>query len=178
MSISSNEIAFINGDGEYRISERGVFSDRFNDVMDIVISTGIPKEDFPNMKIIPTDVNFDGVNISEYYGDVSYEFAALDDGMYYLLIHAEDIKVNSDEIQLGKMNVSFEVYSDGNVKYIMGDVNLDGMFNVYDVVLLQKWLAKDSDINLANWYAADLTDDGKLDLIYLCLMKRALALIG
>ena len=55
-----------------------------------------------------------------------------------------------------------------------GDVNLDGSFNVADVVLLQKWLLAVPDVKLANWKAADLCEDGRLDVFDLCLMKRLL----
>ncbi len=54
------------------------------------------------------------------------------------------------------------------------DVNMDGSFNVADVVLLQKWLLAVPDTHLANWKAADLCEDDKLDVFDLCLMKRAL----
>lgn len=57
---------------------------------------------------------------------------------------------------------------------ISGDVNGDGLFNVSDVVLLQKWLLSVPDTYLANWKAADFYEDGKLDVFDLCLMKRAL----
>ena len=54
------------------------------------------------------------------------------------------------------------------------DVNMDGSFNVADVVLLQKWLLAVPDTHLPNWKAADLCEDDKLNVFDLCLMKRAL----
>ena len=54
------------------------------------------------------------------------------------------------------------------------DVNMDGSFNVADVVLLQKWLLAVPDTHLPNWKAADLYEDDKLNVFDLCLMKRAL----
>lgn len=57
---------------------------------------------------------------------------------------------------------------------IMGDVNKDGIFNVSDVVLLQKWILAVPDTHLANWKAADICEDGRLDVFDLCLMKRML----
>ncbi len=56
----------------------------------------------------------------------------------------------------------------------IGDVNADGAFNISDVVLLQKWLLAVPDTHLADWKAADIYDDNKLDAFDLCLMKRAL----
>ena len=57
---------------------------------------------------------------------------------------------------------------------IKGDVNADGVFDVADVVLLQKWLLAVPDTHLENWQAADLCKDNRLDVFDLCLMKREL----
>ncbi len=54
------------------------------------------------------------------------------------------------------------------------DVNCDGEFTVADVVLLQKWLLAVPDTHLADWEAADLCKDNRLDVFDLCLMKQAL----
>lgn len=54
------------------------------------------------------------------------------------------------------------------------DVNADGKFDISDVVLLQKWLLGVSDITLPNWKAADFFEDGKLNVLDLCMMKRKL----
>lgn len=63
-------------------------------------------------------------------------------------------------------------------KIIKGDVNMDGELNVADVVLLQKWLLAVPNTHLANWKAADLCEDGRLDVFDLCLMKRLLLMNG
>lgn len=57
---------------------------------------------------------------------------------------------------------------------VIGDVNSDGEFTVADVVLLQHWLLAVPDAELANWQAADLCEDGKLDVFDLVMMKRKL----
>lgn len=59
-------------------------------------------------------------------------------------------------------------------EYTMGDVNLDGEFNVTDAVLLQKWLLAVPDVELKRWENADFYADGKLDVFDLCMMKNAL----
>ncbi|MDE6707023.1 MAG: dockerin type I repeat-containing protein, partial [Oscillospiraceae bacterium] len=56
--------------------------------------------------------------------------------------------------------------------YLLGDVNVDGEFNVLDVVVLQKWLHGKS--NLDCWQNADFTDDGIINIFDLCLMKNNL----
>lgn len=56
----------------------------------------------------------------------------------------------------------------------MGDVNLDGEFNVADVAALQEWLLAVPDVQLKYWQNADFYADGRLDVFDLCLMKREL----
>ncbi len=57
---------------------------------------------------------------------------------------------------------------------IEGDCNGDGEFSLPDVVLLQKWLLAVPDTHLANWKAADLCTDDKLNVFDLVMMKRML----
>ena len=52
------------------------------------------------------------------------------------------------------------------------DVNSDGEFNIADVVLFQKWLLCAPETELSDWRAADLCEDGRLDVFDLILMKR------
>ena len=57
---------------------------------------------------------------------------------------------------------------------VYGDVNSDGEFSISDAVLLEKWLLGVPDTNLADWKAADLCEDGTLDVFDLCLLKKLL----
>ncbi|MBQ8962139.1 MAG: cellulase family glycosylhydrolase [Ruminococcus sp.] len=57
---------------------------------------------------------------------------------------------------------------------VKGDVNGDSSFNVSDVVLLQRWLLGTPDTVLADWQAADLCNDEKLDVFDLVMMRRLL----
>ena len=57
---------------------------------------------------------------------------------------------------------------------VEGDVNNDGTFTIADVVLLQKWILTKPDATLKNWKAGDLCEDGKLNVLDLCMMKRKL----
>ena len=57
---------------------------------------------------------------------------------------------------------------------VRGDVNADGDFNIADVVLLQNWLLGRKNAKLADWQAADLFEDGKLNVFDLCLIKKEL----
>ncbi len=62
----------------------------------------------------------------------------------------------------------------GSKESVRGDVNADGEFNVSDLVLLQKWLLAVPGTKLADWKAADLCKDDRLDVFDLCLMRKAL----
>ncbi len=55
--------------------------------------------------------------------------------------------------------------------YVSGDVNFDGSADIADAVSLQKWLADDRT-QPANRKAADLDDNGRLDIFDLCLMRK------
>lgn len=57
---------------------------------------------------------------------------------------------------------------------VMGDVNADGVFNVADVILFQKWLLAVPDTHLADWETADFCKDDRLNVFDFCLMKKAL----
>ena len=57
---------------------------------------------------------------------------------------------------------------------IKGDVNADGVFDIADAVLLQKWLLSNSDKSIINWKVADYCKDDRLDVFDLCIMKKEL----
>lgn len=63
------------------------------------------------------------------------------------------LAVSLGSAMLSVMPVNAEGFS------IKGDVNADGVFDVADVVLLQKWLLAVPDTHLENWQAADFCKD-------------------
>lgn len=71
-------------------------------------------------------------------------------------------------------SVNYVVFAKEGIVAIQGDVNMDGEFDIFDVVLVKKWLLAVPDTKLANWKAADLCEDDKLNVFDLCLMKRML----
>ena len=68
-------------------------------------------------------------------------------------------------------NVTFA--ADTQNTSIAGDVNADGLFSADDVVMMQKWLTG-SDEKLSDKQAADVYQDGNLNVMDLCQMKRML----
>lgn len=57
-------------------------------------------------------------------------------------------------------------------KNVEGDVNLDGVFSIADVVMLQNWLL--SSDKLTYWQHCDLCEDGVINIFDLVLMKQKL----
>ncbi|HPY84909.1 MAG TPA: dockerin type I domain-containing protein [Ruminococcus flavefaciens] len=58
--------------------------------------------------------------------------------------------------------------------YVEGDVNDDGSFDTADLVLFQRWLLNDPDVELTNLKSADICDDGRLDVFDMCAMRKML----
>lgn len=67
---------------------------------------------------------------------------------------------------------SWTFLSDDNTEEVLGDVNADGIFNVADVVMMQKWLVGNG--TLTDWKAGDLYKDDIINAFDLCLMRRML----
>ena len=64
------------------------------------------------------------------------------------------------------------VLSQNEPDRVAGDVNADGIFELSDVVMLQKWLLGAGE--LTDWSAGDLCQDDRLNGFDLCVMKRML----
>lgn len=90
--------------------------------------------------------------------------------------HRQNMKLQLIDMILANDSYFFEkmVVDGETISYVDGDVNGDGVYNISDVVTLQKWIQKYSDAKLANWKAADLFEDCKVDIFDLGIMKREL----
>ena len=127
-------------------------------------------------RIILWDPNFPTEyrdDVCFYYREVDYDYCIPFYGVKYSLGENDnvgEISAASDEIsELGEPPYPFEKPS-----FVKGDVNADGILDIADVVLLQKWLLAVPDTHLSQWRAADLCNDERLDVFDLCLMKREL----
>ncbi|MBQ8724811.1 MAG: family 16 glycosylhydrolase, partial [Oscillospiraceae bacterium] len=58
------------------------------------------------------------------------------------------------------------------IPLVSGDVNLDGVFSIADIVMMQKRLTGTG--KLKNWHAGDFNEDGMMNVFDLCLMKHRL----
>lgn len=105
-----------------------------------------------------------------------------DDGHYFLISKLSGYYLDLlDGKCTDGQNVSQVYYIGGNPQKwnfikvnTKGDLNDDGEFNISDLVLLQKWLLSVPDTELANWRAADLCEDGKLDAFDMIEMRKLL----
>ncbi len=126
-------------------------------------------------------INDNGESYITFSENGSYQFSGTD---YY----AGDEAKNLSHYEVGDViSVKFTYNKDTsaiiNIEYlnliedirkVKGDVNNDGVFNVADLIMMQKWLLAVPDTTLANWKAGDLYENDRLDVFDLCLMKREL----
>lgn len=96
-------------------------------------------------------------------------YSSTADGDYDLYFFDGENSMKLTDFCTNKNELGVDFYL---LESVQGDVNLDGEFNVADVVLLQKWLLAVPDTYLADWKAADFVADDRLDVFDLCLMKR------
>ena len=117
---------------------------------------------------------------------VEYYAIGLSEGEEYS-VYRTDEYLSDQSVRLGSTGpgdtVSFAFYrgrpmfplKTAHTKaYLAGDVDRDGAFAVSDLVRFQNWLLRVPDTCLSDWLAADFSSDGRLDVIDLSLMKRAL----
>lgn len=57
---------------------------------------------------------------------------------------------------------------------VTGDVNADGVFNISDIVMTQKWLLAVPNATLTDWRAGDLYSDHIINAFDLCFMRKLL----
>ncbi|MDE6519886.1 MAG: dockerin type I repeat-containing protein [Ruminococcus sp.] len=96
--------------------------------------------------------------------DAVYELTLTEAGEY-----SAYVSVSNGLGGLDSKSVYFKVY---NKSEIQGDINNDNKLNVADAVLLQKWLLDEPDIELVNWKAADICEDGRLNVFDMIEMRK------
>ncbi len=91
-------------------------------------------------------------------------------------IYAKDIQ-GGDVVTLGTNGqssycVNYTVFAVAAPKDILGDVNNDGVFNVADLVMMNKFILGVGD--LTKWENGEFIADGVSDVADLVLMRKAL----
>lgn len=105
----------------------------------------------------------------------SFSFTSSNDVVFEL--YKKYVKAG-DNITLGSNGqsaycVNYTVFVMNEKESVYGDVNEDGVLNVADAVMMQKWLLGVSNY-MANWNAGDLYSDNCINILDLCLMKQLL----
>ena len=85
----------------------------------------------------------------------------------------------TDNSSADSKQITADTIAEGNIGVfahwlLLGDVNADNQFNIADAVLLQRWLLGDQEAKLTNWQAADLCEDGRLDVFDMIVIKQLL----
>lgn len=96
-----------------------------------------------------------------------------DNGAQYKVYNRRTLKVSEPDL----LNTMIAAAKGENYVIdttVKGDVNGDGAFSIGDVVVLQKWLLGVPNTTLADWEAADLCEDGKINGFDLCMMRQLL----
>ena len=126
-------------------------------------------------------INDNGESHVTFLENGSYQFSGTD---YYAGDEAKNLShyEAGDKISV-KLTYNKDTSSIINIEYlnlvedvrkVKGDINVDGVFNVTYLVVMQKWLLAVPDTTLADWKAGDLYEDDSLDVFDLGLMKRML----
>lgn len=87
---------------------------------------------------------------------------------YYSIISIDGLDVEPTEPSTEEPTTETTVSPD----YILGDVNLDGIINVNDIIEMQKYLLKISDVESVFIDNSDLNFDDKVNIFDLIALKR------
>lgn len=71
-------------------------------------------------------------------------------------------------------SANYIVFASASLPIVKGDVNADGIFNIADAVLLQKWILAVPNNVLTDWKAGDLCGDNRLNSLDLSIMRKML----
>ena len=93
----------------------------------------------------------------------------LKDGKTYTATYSGNYELNLTTLK----NIKFEATDDAT-EYEIGDVDLNGVISVSDLVLLQRYLLTKTGINASQFNIADMNNDGVVNVFDMCLLKRKL----
>lgn len=100
----------------------------------------------------------------------AYSFETVPAGNYTLKVMKKGHAPFTKEITVGDSNVTENV-----TIYLIGDVNRDGNVDLYDLLTLQQYLAKNITLTETQLLISDVTKDDKVDLYDLLTLQQYLA---
>lgn len=127
--------------------------------------------DGDNAKLVVND----GSGAKTSYGTVTIDpVDIMSDDAEYLI--ADGMNGSMDFFRVNFKEVSEPDYyyteSETVTDKVRGDVNVDGAFNVADLVALQNWLLNTPDQQFIDWQAGDLCSDGVIDIFDMVMMRK------
>lgn len=143
---------------------------------------GVPDTDFWTREKLRENAE-DGTKavitpISHFYGRYTERLAAV---LNYIRLspdfagfYEEDMSKSFYEEINDEEYIKVQYYIPDKTKEVMGDVNIDGSFDIADLLTFKKWMMRPSDAFLNNWEAADFDYDDDVDVFDLILMRKAL----
>jgi hypothetical protein len=90
----------------------------------------------------------------------------------YLRVDIQDSNnswVVTGDIRVENYQIGTSETSDNIPENVLGDVNADGVFDIADIVMLEKWLVKSGEIS--DLIAGDMTQDNRVNVCDLNVMK-------
>lgn len=100
----------------------------------------------------------------------NYSFATVPAGTYTLKVEKKGHAPWTEEITVATDNIGKDV-----TVYLWGDVNRDGDVDLYDLLTLQQYLAKNITLTETQLLISDVTKDDKVDLYDLLTLQQYLA---
>ena len=100
----------------------------------------------------------------------TYSFPTVPAGDYTLKVEKKGHAPWTESITVGSSNVTKDV-----TVYLIGDVNGDGDVDLYDLLTLQQYLAKNITLTETQLLISDVTKDDKVDLYDLLTLQQYLA---
>ncbi len=155
---------------------------RYDDYVDLTEPSIEPSESMGETKTLMFFLNTDariqlvgrsviaesGTYIYEYLPIISQEHAGAFEGWYTAKAGGSKI-TETDRIETGSYSTFF-LYA--HWKSVKGDANYDGEITLLDAVMLQKWLLGTGELTC--WQNVDLCEDGIVNVLDLCLLKKML----
>ena len=99
----------------------------------------------------------------------TYLWTPSTDGTYSIGVVAVDAKGNKVE-----STKTFVVGSSSPVETIKGDVNHDGIINVVDATLVQKYIVRLADFDDETFKIADVNNDGRIDITDATIIQKVI----
>lgn len=99
---------------------------------------------------------------------------------YFIYEVKKGIENSSEPTKFTKEDGYFVIGEEGKLDFValksglLGDVNISRTVNVQDIIMLQKYLLKQETFEIENFINADMNRDGKVNVIDLALLKKAL----